>query len=221
MDSPVPPECFNQTESDFVALEWAQRLRSGMPIDKQEKSDREKMLAGELYNGADPELVAAREKTEALSRIYNYGSADVPGSSQTVLKQLLGKLGKNSTIRAPFQCDYGWNIYLGDGVFINFNAVFLDVVPVHIGDGTQVGPNVQFYAADHPRDPAIRKTGLESGKPIVIGKNVWIGGGAILLPGVKVGDDAVIGAGSVVTRDVAAGATVVGNPARQIQPKQG
>src|SRR3954451_11397614 len=96
-----------------------------MPIDK-EKSEREKMLGGELYDGMDPELVTARKKTEALSRIYNYGSADVPGSSQAVLTQLLGKLGKNATIRAPFQCYYGWNIYLDDGVFINFNAVFLD-----------------------------------------------------------------------------------------------
>ncbi len=191
-----------------------------MPTNKEEKTEKEKMLAGELYNGLDPQLVAEREKTEALSRLYNYGSSNIPGARQSVLKQLLGSLGKNAIIRAPFYCDYGWNIHLSDGVFINFNAVFLDVMPIHIGTGTQVGPNVQFYAADHPRDPAIRKSGLENGKPIMVGKNVWIGGGAILLPGITIGDDAVVGAGSVVTRDIAPGVTVAGNPARQIQPRQ-
>lgn len=180
------------------------------------KSQKEKMLAGELYLGFDPELTAEREKAEKLYRLYNYGSVDA-AVAQTILKELLGNLGENSTIRAPFYCDYGSNIYLGDGVFINFNAVFLDVMPIRIGDGTQIGPNVQFYAADHPRDPEIRKSGLENGKPIVIGKNVWIGGGAILLPGITIGDDAIVGAGSVVTRDVAPGVTVVGNPARQIE----
>jgi maltose O-acetyltransferase len=100
-------------------------------------------------------------------------------------------------------------------VFLNFNCVILDVVSVHIGDGTQIGPAVQIYTADHPRDAETRRSGLEFGRPVVIGKNVWIGGGAIILPGVTVGDDALIGAGSVVTRDVPAGATVVGNPARK------
>jgi maltose O-acetyltransferase len=182
-----------------------------MPMNKTEK---QKMLAGELYDGMDPELVEDRGKTRVLSQLYNYGE-----SNRDVLRQLLGSLGKDATIRAPFQCDYGWNVFLGDGAFVNFNAVFLDVMPIYIGDGTQIGPNVQFYAADHPRDPAVRKSGLENGKPIVIGKNVWIGGGAILLPGIHVGDDAIIGAGSVVTRDIAAGTTVIGNPARLLVPK--
>ncbi len=103
---------------------------------------------------------------------------------------------------------------LGDGVFLNFNCIILDVVEVVIGDGTQIGPAVQIYAADHPRDAETRKTGLEFGRPVRIGNDVWIGGGAIILPGVTIGDDAVIGAGSVVTRDVATGQTVAGNPAR-------
>jgi maltose O-acetyltransferase len=103
-------------------------------------------------------------------------------------------------------------------VFLNFNCVILDVVEVEIGDGTQIGPAVQIYTADHPRDPALRREGWEFGKPVRIGRNVWIGGGAILLPGVTVGDDALIGAGSVVTRDVPAGATVAGNPARIVRP---
>lgn len=117
-------------------------------------------------------------------------------------------------IRPPFYCDYGYNISLGSNVFMNFNCVILDVCPVSIGDDCQIGPAVQIYAADHPLDPKVRRSGLESGRPVKIGNNVWIGGGAIILPGVTVGDNAVIGAGSVVTRDVPARATVVGNPAR-------
>ena len=123
-------------------------------------------------------------------------------------------MGEGATVRAPFYCDYGYNVFLGAKVFLNFGCVLLDVCRIEIGDGTQIGPGVQLYAADHPRDAAVRLRGLENGKPVVIGKNVWIGGGAIVLPGVTVGDDAVIGAGSVVTRDVAAGSTVMGNQAR-------
>ena len=107
-------------------------------------------------------------------------------------------------IRPPFFCDYGYNIRLGDGVFLNFNCVILDVVEVAIGDRTQIGPAVQIYAADHPRDAETRRDGLEFGRPVRIGSDVWIGGGAIILPGVTIGDGAVIGAGSVVTRDVGA-----------------
>ena len=117
-------------------------------------------------------------------------------------------------IRPPFFCDYGYNIRLGDEVFLNFNCVILDVVEIIIGDRTQIGPATQIYAADHPRDAETRKTGLEFGRPVRIGSDVWIGGGAIILPGVTIGDGAVIGAGSVVTRDVAPGVTVAGNPAR-------
>jgi maltose O-acetyltransferase len=117
-------------------------------------------------------------------------------------------------VRPPFHCDYGYNISLGANVFINFNCVILDVAPVAIGADTRIGPAVQIYAADHPRDPATRRSGAESGRPVTIGSNVWIGGGAIILPGVVIGDDAIVGAGSVVTRDVPAGATVAGNPAR-------
>jgi maltose O-acetyltransferase len=132
------------------------------------------------------------------------------------LGELLGRVGEGVVLRPPFYCDYGYNIALGAGVFMNFGCVLLDVAAIEIGDGCQIGPSVQILTADHPRDPEMRRRGLESGKPIRIGRNVWIGGGAIVLPGVTVGDDAIIGAGSVVTRDVAAGATVVGNPARRL-----
>jgi maltose O-acetyltransferase len=173
---------------------------------------KQRMLAGDLYNGNDAELTAERTWTATqLSRLNQ--SADAADQA-ALLRVLLGSMGENSVIRPAFFCDYGYNIHLGAGVFLNFNCVILDVVSVHIGDGTQIGPAVQIYTADHPRDPETRRSGLESGIPIVIGKNVWIGGGAIILPGVTIGDDAVIGAGSVVTRNVPAGATVVGNPAR-------
>lgn len=120
-------------------------------------------------------------------------------------------------IRPPFHCDFGFNISIDTGVFLNFNCIILDIVAVTIGDSTQIGPSVQILTADHPRDAALRKTGAEFGKPIVTGKNVWIGGGAVILPGVTVGDDAIIGAGSVVTRDVLNGTTVIGNPARPLR----
>jgi maltose O-acetyltransferase len=123
-------------------------------------------------------------------------------------------VGDGAVIRPPFHCDYGFNIRLGAGVFLNFNCVILDVVTVTIGAKTQIAPGVQILTADHPRDPEARRAGLEFGRPVHIGENVWIGAGALILPGVTIGDDALIGAGSVVTRDVATGATVFGNPAR-------
>jgi maltose O-acetyltransferase len=178
-------------------------------------TEKEKMLRGELYLGSDPELVAERTKSQALMMELNVLPAG--NARQAVLKRLMGSMGENVEVRSPFFCDYGSNIHLGDGAFMNFNCVVLDVVEVRIGDGTQIGPAVQIYAADHPRDPAVRLSGLENGRPVAIGRNVWIGGGAIILPGVTVGDDAVIGAGSVVTRDVPAGAIVAGNPARVLK----
>ena len=173
------------------------------------------MLRGELYHGFDAELTAERQHAEVQLLRYN-SSADFEERA-ALLRVFLGAVGEGCFIRPSFFCDYGWNIFLGRNVFLNCNCVLLDVLPIRIGDGTQIGPAVQIYTADHPRDPETRRSGLESGKPVTIGANVWIGGGAILLPGVTVGDDAVIGAGSVVTRAVAAGATVVGNPARAVR----
>jgi len=132
-----------------------------------------------------------------------------------LLVERFASVGEGAVIRAPFFCDYGYNISLGSGAFLNFSCIVLDVAPVIIGDGTAIGPAVQILASDHPRDPRLRQQGVRSGRPVTIGANVWIGGGAIILPGVTIGDDAIVGAGSVVTRDVPAGATVVGNPARQ------
>ena len=178
-------------------------------------SEKQKMLRGELYNATDRELVAERQRAESQLALLN-GSTD-PVERVALLRGLLGAIGEETVIRSPFFCDYGYNIYLGREVFLNFNCVLLDVMPIRIGDKTQIGPGVQIYAADHPRDHEKRLAGLECGKSVMVGKNVWIGGGAILLPGITVGDDAVIGAGSVVTRDVAPGVTVAGNPARSLR----
>ena len=178
------------------------------------RTERKKMLAGELYDPADADLQAELAATQQWLARYNAALDKSMSERRTLLLERLALVGEGAVIRPPFHCDYGFNIRLGAGAFLNFNCVILDVVAVGIGDRTQIGPGVQILAADHPRDPAGRRSGLEFGRPVHIGRNVWIGGGAILLPGVTIGDDALIGAGSVVTRDVPAGATAFGNPAR-------
>lgn len=178
-------------------------------------TEKQKMLAGELYRATGPELAAdARRAAEWMDR-YNASRARSLRDHVAMLRELFAQVGEDAYIRPPFHCDYGYNISLGRGVFLNFNCVILDVVKVTIGDGTQIGPGVQILTADHPRDPEQRRLGLEFGRPVTIGRNVWIGGGAMILPGVTVGDDAIVGAGAVVTRDVREGATVVGNPAKE------
>ncbi|MFC7704293.1 sugar O-acetyltransferase [Plastorhodobacter daqingensis] len=178
-------------------------------------SEKARMLAGAPYRADDPELAAERARAEAFLQQINTGP---PAQRPALLGQLLGTMGEGAVIRPPFHCDYGYNIRLGADVFLNFGCVILDVAEVSIGAATQIGPGVQILTADHPRDPSRRRAGLESGRPVQIGENVWIGGGALLLPGVHVGAEAIIGAGAVVTRDVAAGSTVAGNPARPLAP---
>jgi maltose O-acetyltransferase len=169
------------------------------------------MLAGELYLAADPELVAEREHCERLLREYNvHGEA-------AVLRELLGSVGKEAYIRPPFFCDYGYNITLGENVFLNFNCVILDVVAVTIGDRVQMASAVQLLAADHPLDAEERASGREFGRPIAIEDDVWLGGGAIVCPGVTIGRGSVIGAGSVVSRDIPPGVVAVGNPCRVLR----
>ena len=179
-------------------------------------TQKQRMLAGELYDAGDAEIQG--DHAAAVAWMARYNALDLPMEQRhALLAERLAYAGKGATIRPPFHCDYGYNISLGRDVFLNFNCVILDVVEVTIGDGTQIAPGVQILTADHPRDPAVRQTGVEYGKPVRIGRNVWIGAGAILLPGVTIGDDALIGAGSIVTRDVAAGVTVIGNPARPLR----
>jgi maltose O-acetyltransferase len=174
------------------------------------------MLAGELYRPGDAEIQAEQRANQAWLARYNAAMALPVAERHALMSEHFGRVGADAVIRPPFFCDFGYNIFLGDGVFLNFNCVILDVVHVTIGDRTQIGPATQIYAADHPRDAQTRREGLEFGRPVKIGADVWIGGGSIILPGVTIGDGAVIGAGSIVTRDVPAGYTVAGNPARRI-----
>lgn len=178
------------------------------------RTQKERMLAGELYTAADAEIQADQLAASAWMKRYNALLGEPPEQWHALLCERLASVGEGALIRPPFHCDYGYNISLGANVFMNFNCVILDVVQVTIGEGTQISPAVQIYTADHPHGPEQRRAMLEFGRPVHIGRQVWIGGGAIILPGVTVGDDAIIGAGSVVTRDVPAGAKVVGNPAR-------
>lgn len=180
------------------------------------RTEKQKMMAGEFYRVDDPELQADQAAACAWMDQYN-GRQDVStDQARALLVARLAAVGEGVIIRPPFHCDYGFNITVGHGVFINFNCVILDVVQVVIGNFTQIGPGVQILTADHPRNPAQRAQGAEFGRPISIGRNVWIGGGALILPGVTIGDNALVGAGSVVTRDVPDGVTVVGNPARAL-----
>ncbi|ESR27002.1 sugar O-acetyltransferase [Lutibaculum baratangense] len=183
-------------------------------------SEKQKMLAGEFYAPGDPELRADAARAAEWMARYNATLAWTVAARHALLSELLASVGEGAVVRPPFHCDYGFNISLGRGVFLNFGCVILDVTPVTIGDLTQVGPGVQILTPDHPRDAAQRRQGLEFGRPIAIGANVWIGGGALIMPGVTVGDDAIIGAGAVVTRDVLPGATVAGNPARPIRQRR-
>lgn len=177
------------------------------------KSEKQKMLAGEWYDAMDTELVADRQRARGLLQQLNATlGTDVPGRVE-ILTALFGKQ-TDVTIQPPFYCDYGSNISLGSRVFINFNCVILDVASVIVGDRVLLGPNVQIYAATHPLQSRGRQQGREAGRPVRIGDDVWIGGGAIICPGVSIGACSVIGAGSVVTRDIPEYALAAGNPAK-------
>lgn len=181
------------------------------------KTEKEKMLAGELYDAQDPELVAARRRARLLTRRLNDSGEDEVALRREVLQELFGSSGDNLWLEPPFFCDYGSNIYVGDNVFFNFNCVILDVAEVTIGSGTMFGPAVQVYTATHPIEAHERMKGLEAGQPIQIGAEVWVGGGAIILPGVTIGDRSVIGAGAVVTRDIPPDVFAAGNPCRVVK----
>jgi len=180
------------------------------------QSERSKMLAGELYDPLDPELVAGRERARNLCQALNATREAEQDARRRILAELFAAGGDSVWMQPPFFCDYGSNIFLGERVFFNFNCVVLDVCPIHIGDYTLFGPAVQIYTPMHPFNAALRRK-EEFGKPVEIGSDVWVGGGAIILPGVRIGSRAVIGAGSVVTRDVPDGVFAAGNPCRVIR----
>ncbi len=178
-------------------------------------TQKEKMLSGERYTCLDPGLERIRRRAKELMRRYNL-SADGPERGE-LLQQLLGHFGEGSLIEPPFYCAYGENIHIGDYTYLNFQCTILDCAPVRIGAHVMLGPLVQLYTAAHDLQAEARIQGWEVAKPITLEDNVWIGGGAIILPGVRVGRNAVVGAGAVVTRDVPANTVVVGNPAKVIK----
>ncbi|MDB5772911.1 MAG: Maltose O-acetyltransferase [Burkholderia sp.] len=177
------------------------------------KTEKEKMLAGELYNALDAQLSAERQRARNLLKRLNDSRENEQEERARILRKLFGK-ETDAYIQPPFFCDYGSNITLGTNVFFNFNCVILDVAPVKIGDYVLFGPSVQVFTATHPLSAAERRRGLESGKPIGIGPDVWVGGGTVICPGVTIGARSIIGAGSVVTSDIPEDVIAVGNPCR-------
>lgn len=180
-------------------------------------SEKEKMLRGELYNASDPQLCRERRRARILLRKFNRSADEEIDLRHQVLGELLSGQGTNLIIEPPFYCDYGSHITVGDNVFFNFNCVVLDVTYVIVGNNTLFGPAVQIYTATHPMNWKERAAGLEYGKPVSIGSDVWVGGGAIVCPGVTIGDRSVIGAGSVVTKHIPADVFAAGNPCRVIK----
>ncbi|WP_417849591.1 sugar O-acetyltransferase [Thalassoglobus sp.] len=180
------------------------------------RSEAEKMLAGELYDALDPVLVKSRERARNLCQNLNATREHEQEARRRILTDLFGSGGESVWMQPPFYCDYGSNIHLGERVYFNFNCVVLDVCEVKVGDFTFFGPAVQVYTATHPMEAQLRRT-QEFGKPITIGSDVWVGGGAIICPGVTIGSETVIGAGSVVTKDIPNNVFAAGNPCRIIR----
>ncbi|MEM9265894.1 MAG: sugar O-acetyltransferase [Cyanobacteria bacterium P01_F01_bin.13] len=182
-----------------------------------EKTEREKMLAGEPYLSTDPELTAMRQATKHHLHRLNVTIPENLMERQTIFESLFGKLGASFEINSPFHCDYGCHIQAGKNLYINVNCTILDCNWVTIGNDVLIAPNVQIYTAYHPTDPEIRLTGVEMSAPIIIGNNVWIGGGAIICPGVTIGENSSIGAGSIVNKSIPANSVAVGTPCRVIR----
>ncbi|BAY22219.1 maltose transacetylase [Calothrix sp. NIES-2100] len=182
-----------------------------------EKTEKQKMLSGELYFAEDAELVSDNKRACRLLRMYNATTEEQPEERRLIIQELFGRVGKKVSIVPPFHCDYGSNIYAGDRLYMNYGCVILDCNTVHIGDNVLCAPHVQIYTAYHPTEPEIRLTGKELAAPVKIGNNVWIGGSAIICPGVTIGDNTTIGAGSVVVKDIPNNVVAAGNPCRIIR----
>ncbi|GGC13093.1 maltose O-acetyltransferase [Oxalicibacterium flavum] len=185
--------------------------------DNNARTQLEKMQAGELYTADDEELAAEQRRAYLLMREFEAQYAVSIEAGNQVLEKLLGSIGNNVNIRPPLYIDYGRFLHVGDDTFVNYGLVALDVAPITIGRNVKIGTNVQLLTPTHPVEPELRWKRLEAAKPIVIGDNVWIGSGAIVLAGVTVGENSVIGAGAVVTKDVPANVVVVGNPAKVVR----
>lgn len=181
------------------------------------KTEKEKMLNGELYNAGDSELVKERLNARRLTRLYNQSLETESNKRTELLKELFGSTGENLYIEPTFRCDYGYNIHVGENFYANFDCVFLDVCEIRIGANCFIAPGVHIYTATHPLNPIERISGAEYGKPVSIGDNVWIGGRAVINPGVNIGNSVVIASGAVVTKDVPDNVVIAGNPAKVIK----
>lgn len=177
-------------------------------------TEKDRMLAGKLYVASDEELVAARRRARRLTRLYNATTEEERSPRAELLSELFAGVGREAHVEPSFRCDYGSNITVGEMFYANYDCIILDICRVTIGDYVMLAPRVCIYTAGHPLDAAIRNEMLEFGKPVTIGNNVWIGGNAVITPGVTIGDNAVIGAGSVVTKDIPANVVAFGNPCR-------
>jgi maltose O-acetyltransferase len=183
----------------------------------RDRSEREKMIAGEEYDPTAPDLVAAREAARQLTSLYNDTGTHEERRRRLLLEELLGSGGETAWIEPPFHCDYGWNIHVGERFYANFGCVFLDICEIRFGKQCMLGPGVHVYAATHPLDAAARTSGTEFGAPVEVGDRAWIGGRAVINPGVTIGNDVVVAAGSVVVDDVPDNVVVGGNPAEVIR----
>lgn len=181
------------------------------------RTQLERMLAGDLYIADDPEIARRQQRAVRLAARYQAAYAEDTDAARPVLAELLGFLGEEAHVRPPLYVDYGSNITIGARTFVNYNLTALDVAAITIGEDCQIGPGVQLLTPMHPLEPQPRRDKLEAARPITIGDNVWIGGGAVVLPGVTIGDNSVVGAGAVVTKDVPANVVAVGNPARPVR----
>jgi maltose O-acetyltransferase len=178
---------------------------------------RERMLAGDPYLADDPEIAEAQNTAYDLMSAYNATTSRQEPLRRALLEQLLGSIGEDTVLRPPFFVDYGSNLRIGARCFANFGLMALDVADITIGDDVQIGPNVQLLTPTHPVEPEARRAKWEAARPITIGDNVWLGGGVVVLPGVSIGENTVVGAGAVVTRDLPANVIAVGNPARVVR----
>ncbi|MBW4515235.1 MAG: sugar O-acetyltransferase [Timaviella obliquedivisa GSE-PSE-MK23-08B] len=181
------------------------------------KTEREKMLANEPYLATDPELKGMYKKAKNLLHAFNTSHPDEVKKREDIIQALFGAIGQNFEVQPPFQCDYGCHIYAEENLYINYDCIILDCNTVYFGRNVLLAPRVQIYTAYHPLDAETRRSGLEMAAPIAIGDDVWIGGGAILCPGVKVGNNTTIGAGSIVTQDIPSNVVAAGNPCRVLR----
>lgn len=181
------------------------------------RSNRERMLAGDLYIADDPENERLHQRGVQLAEAYRRADVAADPQARGILAELVGTLGEGAHVNSPLFVDYGENLHIGARTFINYNLTALDVATITIGEDCQIGPNVQLLTPTHPIDPQPRRDKLEAAAPIILGDNVWLGGGVIVCPGVSIGENSVIGAGAVVTKDIPANTVALGNPARVIR----